>query len=79
MSKGGGTWNYGTTLDGVYKGCYSDYIHPTKKRHPHAGDRRRHRPGRQGAVEGEGVRTSRGVTSPARTKARPPRGDRAAS
>ncbi|MFI6209377.1 lactococcin 972 family bacteriocin [Streptomyces sp. NPDC051041] len=28
---GGGTWSYGTTLDGVYKGCYSNYIHPTKK------------------------------------------------
>ncbi|MFF4015447.1 lactococcin 972 family bacteriocin [Streptomyces sp. NPDC001843] len=31
VSKGGGTWNYGTALDGVYKVCYSNYIHPTKK------------------------------------------------
>ncbi|MEV5337272.1 lactococcin 972 family bacteriocin [Streptomyces sp. NPDC052676] len=31
VSKGGGTWNYGTTRDGAYKGCYSNYIHPTKK------------------------------------------------
>ncbi|MFJ8274826.1 lactococcin 972 family bacteriocin [Streptomyces sp. NPDC094154] len=30
-SKGGGTWNYGTVLDGIYKGCYSNYIHPTKQ------------------------------------------------
>ncbi|MGV9877828.1 lactococcin 972 family bacteriocin [Streptomyces sp. NPDC003006] len=32
VSKGGGTWNYGTSsagLDG--KHCYSNYIHPTKK------------------------------------------------
>ncbi|MCN9239469.1 lactococcin 972 family bacteriocin [Streptomyces sp. RY43-2] len=31
VSKGGGTWNYGTGMDGAYKGCYSNYIHPTKK------------------------------------------------
>ncbi|ALO94523.1 lactococcin 972 family bacteriocin [Streptomyces olivaceoviridis] len=31
-SVGGGTWNYGTVADdGVFKGCYSNYIHPTKK------------------------------------------------
>lgn len=29
--QGGGTWNYGTVLDGIYKGCYSNYIHPTKQ------------------------------------------------
>ncbi|MFI0815475.1 lactococcin 972 family bacteriocin [Streptomyces sp. NPDC021115] len=28
---GGGTWSYGTGTDGAYKGCYSDYIHPSKK------------------------------------------------
>lgn len=31
VKKGGGDWNYGTVADGVYKGCYSNYIHPTKK------------------------------------------------
>ncbi|MFH8751985.1 lactococcin 972 family bacteriocin [Streptomyces rimosus] len=31
VSKGGGTWNYGTTADGGYKKCYSNYIRPTKK------------------------------------------------
>ncbi|MGW6356609.1 lactococcin 972 family bacteriocin [Streptomyces sp. NPDC055092] len=30
-SKGGGTWSYGTRRDGTYKGCYSNYIHPSKK------------------------------------------------
>lgn len=29
--KGGGTWRYGTTMDGRYKGCYSNYVHPRKK------------------------------------------------
>ncbi|MER6068930.1 lactococcin 972 family bacteriocin [Streptomyces sp. NPDC001817] len=31
VAKGGGTWNYGTNLDGTSKGCYSNYIHPSKK------------------------------------------------
>jgi lactococcin 972 family bacteriocin len=30
-SVGGGTWNYGTAADGLDKGCYSNYIHPSKK------------------------------------------------
>lgn len=28
---GGGTWNYGTTVEWNGKGCYSNYIHRTKK------------------------------------------------
>ncbi|MCE4945303.1 lactococcin 972 family bacteriocin [Streptomyces albulus] len=31
VSVGGGTWNYGTSKDGLYKKCYSNYIHTTKK------------------------------------------------
>ncbi|MFE1781355.1 lactococcin 972 family bacteriocin [Streptomyces sp. NPDC059506] len=30
-SAGGGTWSHGTVADGVWKGCYSNYTHPTKK------------------------------------------------
>ncbi|MER6841970.1 lactococcin 972 family bacteriocin [Streptomyces platensis] len=30
-SKGGGTWTYGTGTDGRWKGCYSNFIHPSKK------------------------------------------------
>ncbi|MFF4653581.1 lactococcin 972 family bacteriocin [Streptomyces sp. NPDC001380] len=30
VNTGGGTWSYGTVADGIYKGCYSDYIHNTK-------------------------------------------------
>ncbi|MGW7352263.1 lactococcin 972 family bacteriocin [Streptomyces sp. NPDC054784] len=28
---GGGTWTHGTTVDGLYKGCYSNYNHSSKK------------------------------------------------
>ncbi|MFC5723231.1 lactococcin 972 family bacteriocin [Streptomyces gamaensis] len=28
---GGGTWSHGTGTDGIYKGCYSNYIHPSKR------------------------------------------------
>ncbi|MGW8556612.1 lactococcin 972 family bacteriocin [Streptomyces tubercidicus] len=28
---GGGTWMYGTGMDGRWKGCYSNYVHPSKK------------------------------------------------
>lgn len=30
VSAGGGTWNYGSGISGVYKSCWSDYVHPTK-------------------------------------------------
>ena len=27
-SAGGGTWCHGSGMDGVFKGCYSNYVHP---------------------------------------------------
>lgn len=29
VSAGGGTWSYGSAADGIWKGCWSDYVHPT--------------------------------------------------
>ncbi|WP_051838379.1 lactococcin 972 family bacteriocin [Streptomyces sp. NRRL WC-3742] len=30
VNVGGGTWNYGTEPNGGFKGCYSQYTHPSK-------------------------------------------------